>query len=289
MLVVPRFVPTQSLRAKLYRSFSWPLIDDLRSPIEVSSIGGRMDVDTGDVVGRVLAATGVWEPHVTEAFRQRLRPGDVLIDVGAHVGYYTLLGSKLVGTAGHVYAFEPSPGAYRALNANLALNTPTNVTALNVAAGAVEGSTILYEAPGSSVNSSISPRLLESPHAGKSEDYRGVEVHVRAVDSLVPVDAFSRVRMIKVDVEGYEVETLRGVEQILAVGEPIALIVELSPDWSLQEPAQFVEGLCRRHGLTPFLLVNEYSLDGYFPVRIEPPVLIERIPSGRCDLLLTRG
>ena len=96
-------------------------------------------------------------------------------------------------------------------------------------------------------------------------------------------------RMVKVDVEGYEVEALRGVERILAVGASIAVIVELSPEWSLEPPAPFVEDLCRRHGLTPYRLVNEYSLEGYFPARIQPPVPIDVIPSGRCDLLLARS
>ena len=110
-----------------------------------------------------------------------------------------------------------------------------------------------------------------------------------AADSRVPAAEHARVRMIKVDVEGYEVEALRGVEDILAAGAPIALIVELSPEWSSEEPGPFIEDLCRRHGLSRYRLANEYSLDGYFPARIEAPVAIEAIPSGRCDLLLLRS
>ncbi len=287
---LPRLVPSRSARAKLYRTFSWPVLDHLRPQLEISSVGGKLVVDTGDVVGRVLTASGVWEPHVTEAFRARLGPGDVCVDIGAHIGYYTLLASKLVGPGGKVYAFEPSPGAFRALEQNLVRNGVTNVMPLNVAAGAHGSTGTLYElAEGSSGNSSLSPRLLESPHAGTADEYTPVEVEICAADSRVPPDEFARVRMIKVDVEGYEVEALRGVERILAVGAPIAVIVELSPEWSLDPPAPFVEGLCRRHGLTPYRLVNEYSLDGYFPARIQPPVPIDAVPAERCDLLLVRS
>ena len=289
-VALPRLVPSRSARSTLYRTFSWPLIDHLRQPLEISSLGGKLVVDTGDVVGRVLTASGVWEPHVTDAFRARLAPGDVCIDVGAHVGYYTLLASKLVGPSGHVYSFEPSPGVYRTLEQNLERNDVTNVTALDVAAGAGGGAGVLYElAEGISGNSSLSPRLLESPHAGTAHEYAPVEVEICAIETRVPGDQFDRVRMIKVDVEGYEVEALRGVERILAAGAPVAVIVELSPEWSIEEPASFIEGLCRRHRLTPYRLVNEYSLDGYFPARIVPPAPLDAIPSERCDLLLARS
>lgn len=288
-LLLPRLVPVRSLRSRLYRSYSWAALDDLRSPLQVSSVGGKMLVDNVDVIGRVVATSGEWEPHVTAAFRARLRAGDVCLDVGAHIGYYTLLASRLVGTRGHVYAFEPSPGVYSALRANLALNDAANVTAHNVAAGEAEGTAVLREAPGgNSGNSSVSPCFLESPHAAPAEEYTGVEVQVRTVESLVPPDEVGRVRMIKVDVEGYEIEALRGLESILAACGPVSLIVELSPEWSREDPAAFIENLCRRHGLAAYRLANEYTLDGFFPPRIEAPVRIDRIPSERCDLLLTR-
>ena len=135
----------------------------------------------------------------------------------------------------------------------------------------------------------MSLRFLESPHAAAAEDYTAVDVQVRTVESLVPPDEVERVRMIKVDVEGYEIEALRGLESILGAGRPVSLIVELSPEWSSEDPAAFIEDLCRRHGLVSYRLANEYTLEGFFPPRIEAPVWIERIPSERCDLLLTRG
>jgi hypothetical protein len=86
------------LRSNLYRRLSWPLAKRFGTEVEVVVAGGnRMRVDTTDAVGRVLAISGVWEPSVTAAFKDSLAPGDVCVDAGAHIGYFTLLASKLTG------------------------------------------------------------------------------------------------------------------------------------------------------------------------------------------------
>src|SRR4249919_1281797 len=128
LLGVIRRVPFRSLRCRLYRTFSWPLAIDLAMRLEVTTAGGRMEVDTGDAVGSVVAVSGVWEPNITAVVRQVVSPGDVCIDVGAHVGYYTLLMSRLVEEHGHVFAFEPSPPRFLELTSNLVRNGSTNVT-----------------------------------------------------------------------------------------------------------------------------------------------------------------
>jgi hypothetical protein len=132
----------------------------MSTTLEVPVYGGsRMTVDTSDLIGQVLAVSGVWEPHITAAFRELLASGDVCVDVGAHIGYFSLLASRLVGPHGHVYALEPAPATYAALRSNLELNGVTNVTALRVAAGDREREGLLHEdRPGNTGASSILPR-----------------------------------------------------------------------------------------------------------------------------------
>jgi FkbM family methyltransferase len=103
-----------------------------------------MRVRTDDMIGRVLAISGVWEPNVTAVFSGALAPGVVCLDIGAHIGYHTLLASKLVGSRGHVYAFEPSPESYRRLRANVDLNGLRNVTTAQLAVGEEERRAVLY-------------------------------------------------------------------------------------------------------------------------------------------------
>ncbi len=248
-----------------------------------------MEVDTGDAVGSVVAASGIWEPNITATVRQLVSPGDVCIDVGAHVGYHTLLMSRLVEEHGHVFAFEPSPARFFELTSNLARNGSTNVTAFNIAAGTGDGEAVLYEAPRENTSAStMSPGALVSPVAGNARDYKPRTVRVAAVESRVPPELFSRIRLVKVDVEGYEVEALRGLEGILSVGAPIAIVVEISPDWSAEDPTGFLEELCARHRLAPWRVVNEYSPRGCFPSKPQPPVRVAVIPSERADLVLVR-
>jgi FkbM family methyltransferase len=289
VLPLPRLVRRRGLRSKLFRTFSWPLSEGVRAPLAVRTAAGSLSVDPATPIGRVLAVSGEWEPHVTEAFRGRLGTGDVCVDVGAHVGYYTLLASTLVGPTGHVYAFEPVGDVYETLRVNVARNDARNVSTFAVAAGSEEGTGVLLRAPGASpLTSSLSPRMLESPHGARSENFVATEVPVVAVDDVLPADSLPRVRVVKIDVEGHEVEVLRGMERLLGVGARIAVFVEVSPQWAGTGVGQALDEVCRSHGLSPYRLSNEYTLEGYFPARIVPPVPVSTIPAERCDLMLIR-
>lgn len=289
LLQAVRLVPLDRARARLYRGFSWPLVRAVDVRLVVPTTGGRMEVDTGDAIGQVIAVSGTWEPNVTAVVERLLRPGDVFVDLGAHTGYYTLLAADLVGADGHVFAFEPSPARYAELVANVTRSSRTNVTAFERAAGSGDGTATLYDAPRANTGAAtLSTNALAHPVVGTAAEYRPVAVDVVAAESVLPAGMLSRVRVVKVDVEGYEKEAIGGIEQILAIGARVAVVVELSPLWS-GEGSTWVERLCARHRLEPWLVDNEYNVPGYFPVRPRPPRRLASIPAGRCDLLLARG
>jgi FkbM family methyltransferase len=186
--------------------------------------GSRMIVDTSDTMGRVIAASGVWEPHVTAMVSRLLSPGDVCVDVGAHIGYYTVLAARLVGPGGRVYALEPSPAVNAALRANVVLNSATQVTTLRVAAGASDGRAELV-APPSGNSGQASTRIV----ASSGSDLRPDEVRVQPVASVVDESNVRRLRLVKIDVEGYEAEVLEGMESLFVGGARPAVIVEVHP------------------------------------------------------------
>jgi len=144
------------------------------------------------------------DPQSREAdaafFKSVLRPGDMVVDVGANVGTLTILASRLVGPAGHVYALEPNPSTYRFLRRNLTLNGVHNVTAVRAAAGAADGR-----------GSLIAGRSDDQDRIGEG----GMDVPVQTLDSLLATD-LRPIRLLKIDVEGFEKFVLEGASQVLS-------------------------------------------------------------------------
>ena len=96
--------------------------------------GMPMWVDTRDrVIATHLLGDEIWEASETAAFLAHVRPGMCVFDVGANIGYYTLLAARAVGPSGRVYAFEPEPHNFELLTRNVAENRFTNVRAINAA------------------------------------------------------------------------------------------------------------------------------------------------------------
>ena len=88
-------------------------------PVTATTFFGRpMHVHLPDLVGVKLYQYGFFEEGLTRALIEKLRPGDSFVDIGAHVGYYTILASLLVGADGHVVSFEPTPRTRTELSAN---------------------------------------------------------------------------------------------------------------------------------------------------------------------------
>src|SRR3990172_2612704 len=95
---------------------------------EVSLPGGAtITVDLADLLQRFLYFLGYYEYGVTKLVTSTLRPGDTFIDIGANIGYFTLVASPLVGPSGKVHSFEPIPGIFSTLQSNVAANGLTNV------------------------------------------------------------------------------------------------------------------------------------------------------------------
>ena len=265
ILVALRSLPGRRLRRAAYVNVSRPLVDRMTAHLQVPVSGGlRIIADTSDFVGSTFAAAGMWEPHLTRPFQRLLSPGDVFVDVGAHIGYYTLLASKLVGPEGHVYALEPTRTTYEALCANLALNDVANVTALCVAAGAEERRALLGDAPpGHSARASVrGPSGTD--RAGEQGDAATTSVDVRPVASVVPQSERERVRLVKIDVEGYEAEVLLGLEALFEMGTRPALLVEIHAD-AVNEVAAYLVKLATTYGLTALELVEEEPFERAAP------------------------
>jgi FkbM family methyltransferase len=164
-------------------------------------------------VGRSIAKYGEYSWHEHHVFSQLLKPGNVVVEAGANIGAHTVPLARLVGAQGGVLAFEPERFNFQTLCANLALNSCTNVWALNQAVGAANG---MIQVP------SVDPR--------QPNNFGGVTLRTGGGADVVPVRTVDSLQLgtcnaIKVDVEGMEIEVLQGARETILRHRP-ALYVE---------------------------------------------------------------
>ncbi len=158
-----------------------------------------------------------YEPVTDSHLAGALRPGMVVLDIGAHVGYYTLVAAQAVGPSGKVHAFEPCAETLSLLRTNVRVNGFANVEIHPFAAGSAD-SKRTFHVTGSSDSHGLFPHPL-------TETVRTTEVRTVRVAQVVP----GPVDLVKIDVEGAELEALEGMGDLLSGQDPMVLIVEWNP------------------------------------------------------------
>jgi FkbM family methyltransferase len=185
---------------------------------------GRMTVRLDEFFGWHAFFAGVFEPATSYTIRKLLTPGDCALDVGANVGYFTMLMARRVGPKGRVIAFEPLPATLQRLRRNLDANRLTGVEVRAHALSDRPGEAAFF--PGPDDHSGVSS-LLQHDEADASTTVRCV----RLDDEL---DSIPTVSLIKVDIEGAELRALRGMRALLERDQP-DLVVEVTDRWLSHE------------------------------------------------------
>jgi len=171
-------------------------------------------VDASDThVSSKLIKYKKYEPIVLGVMETFLKPGMTFVDLGAHVGYFTLHGAFLVGLTGFVYAAEPDPSNFSLLQDNVELNKSKmgNVKALNIAISKYDGKGVLY------LNSSNKGdhRIFSNPQAGLDT----VAIDVKRFDTVFPIDY----DFVKIDVQGAEPMVFSGMESFKSTKKRVVL------------------------------------------------------------------
>ena len=167
------------------------------------------------------------EDEIIERFLPK--QGDIVVDIGAHMGRYTIIASKRVGTNGKVVAIEAHPGNFEMLNRNIKLNQLANVIPLNYAVYSKETKIKLYlpdEESGYTMHHSIMSNYVFTKYKDKTED-KFVETNANTLDYLLQIKGITDVNWVKIDVEGAEFEVLKGANKILSDSKDIALLIEV--------------------------------------------------------------
>lgn len=228
-----------------------------------------------DVVQRTLLVESKWEQTILEALRLYLRAGDTFLDVGANIGYFTLVGSYLVGEKGKVFAFEPSIRVLDQLIAHTRMNQCSNVTI--VPAG-------ISDSGGLAQLNWSSPGNLGASTMRETVDAIGSETMiVMTLDEIAEALALVP-NLIKIDIEGAELMALKGMRAILDKHGPI-VICELVENFladfgnSVREVFDWMERL----GYAGYILEARDCLTG-IPISSRA----NSIPSGQLDVLFTK-
>lgn len=151
---------------------------------------------------------------VNSVKRFYLKPNkkDVVIDAGAHYGFYTILASRLVGNEGNVLAFEPHPHNYKRLLTNLRLNGIKNVKTFNLALGEINGQTKLHLANSGGHST--------TPESSSCSFHGYIPVKVATIDTVMKKLGVQKVSLIKIDVEGAELSVMKGGSRTIKKSKP---------------------------------------------------------------------
>lgn len=225
--------------------------------------GFTMMVSSKDVgIGRELLMFRIHEPVMTNLLRAFVQQGDVVLDIGANIGYYTLLLSRWVGREGLVLAVEPHPDNFHLLEWNLQLNNVTNVKTKQVAVSDTVGTAVLFVGEGSNWHSLLPTERVTD---------KTIPVATVTIDALADEIGFP-ITLLRMDIEGMEAAALRGAEKVLIRDRP-KLALELHLPYLGMEAVRTMTEWLMELGYGRCLIVPR---DEEFPWTKKPPAVWER-------------
>jgi FkbM family methyltransferase len=240
--------------------------------------GSLVECELTDLIQMCIYHFGVWEPHLSALIECRLWSGDTFCDVGANVGYHTLLGSSLVGHSGKVIAIEASPITYGKLIKNLDLNHSTNVETAQVAIISERREVTIYKGKDYNIGEA-SVVVGEEPEAM----VQGISLS----DALTAVNR-ARLKLIKIDIEGSELAVLRELaDSIHSYSDKLEILVEVWPKPGLDD----VFAKFKKLGFTAWAVENSYDVvEGYLNFdKARAPIRLSNVPMIEQDVFFSRS
>jgi len=217
-------------------------------------------LDPKDYVPRFILDHGIWDPKTWNAINRHLPRGGTLIDVGAHIGYYSLKGNLAMGPESRVIAIEPNPVTLKVLQANIERNHATNITVEPVACSDREGTLEFFASWRiNTARSSLSNVNAGGPEGKVVEKFM---VRARPLDDIVSELHLDRVDVIKIDVEGAEWSVLQGAKQTIARFHPALIVEDIEEHLEQMGSSNSrIEQFLESYGYTARKLDTEPSID----------------------------
>ena len=202
----------------------WPF-NKIMKQIESSFIeksvkiqGHTMFLDKHDNLG--LSINPIYGESDTEFVKKVIKKNDIVLDIGANIGYYSLIFAKLVGDSGKVFSFEPESENFKILKKNIEVNGYNNVILEQKIVSNADGKSTLY------VSEKAGSHRIYKP-----DNYvESLEIESISMDSYIEKNNIKKINFIKIDVEGAELNVLQGIQKILDSNKHIILFTEFSPN-----------------------------------------------------------
>jgi len=196
---------------------------------------------------------GETNPLETAFVRNHLRKGDAMIDVGAHNGWYSMVASQSVGPQGHVIAFEPNPQCIKVFRKNLVLNESHNIRFVNAALSDRTGSALFW------IGDDMGGSLMkdQTQHVSNVAVRRKKVRTYRLDDYLAQKNIIQPIRLIKIDVEGAELEVLTGARKTLKKHTPAIISEVYCKDQEQQKKRDTLFSMLKQLGYVPYHLTPD--------------------------------
>lgn len=211
----------------IHRLYKIPLLKPILTPIVnylkpnyILVENQKLYIDKFDTtISEKLVLSKKWEDFETELFKKNINEGDIVLDLGAHIGYYTLIASKIVREKGKVYAFEPDPKNFQLLQKSVAANGIKNVVLINKAVNEKSGEVRLFL----NQDNTGDHRIYDSKDQRKS-----IVVKTTSLDDFFK-DFGDKISLIKMDIQGAELEALKGSLSLIRNNAHIKIFTEFWP------------------------------------------------------------
>lgn len=208
----PVLRPFSGIYSRIYRAIYSSIKEE---ELVKTPTGPLIYVNYWDYVEREIA-NGSYERKYVDFFCSEIKEGDVVVDVGSYIGYFSLLASERVGDTGCVYAFEPVPRNYERLMRNLKVNQVKNVKAYNFGLSDKEEVLPIYVPKDNPGETTLQQKSYSEITQGTKMEKERVKVSLIPFDSFFEDNALDRIDVVKMDIEGAELKALKGMENALS-------------------------------------------------------------------------
>jgi FkbM family methyltransferase len=249
---------------------------------QVTRSGIRWDLDLSEVIDLSIYLTGYTEYSTVRAYRRLIRPGDVILDLGANIGGHTLQFASLAGPQGKVLAFEPTEFAFRKLQSNILLNPRLSQRIL-------ASQIMLVASPGDKVASRVCSSWPLTPHGDQHELHAGrpmstTNSRASTLDDFLTLTCVSKVDFIKIDVDGNEPDIFLGARALFSRCRP-PMVMELAPHHFDEKGRDFDELIGILRGLN--YAITDIETGGGYPY--DATEIRRRIPYGTVRNVIARA